>query len=202
MLRDFYFIACFPSFCRLLHFTDKLIWFGKAAHFQTNWQKFRQPGFTVIAKEKKEAKPGWMRATTRHPWQTHRNADGSFRRLRWEILSSVRLECQSALLLRHPRLIEASQRSRAPHQLWKLGSFNELRLSLGSVYTLLKYGSVWEEWAVVFCNCDINVHQCTYIGEGCLLAKPCCWQRLAHFEIWWHEDKHTNFRWRPCLNTL
>ena len=72
---------------------------------------------------------------------THRNADGSYMRLRWEILSSVRLEYQSALL-RHPRLIEASQRSRAPHQVWKLGSFNELRLSLGSVYTLLKYGSV------------------------------------------------------------
>ena len=46
------------------------------------------------------------------------------------VLASVRLESQSALL-RHPRLIEASQRSRAPHQLWKLGSFNELRLSLG-----------------------------------------------------------------------
>ena len=44
MLRDFDFIACFPSFCRLLHFTDKLIWFGKSSHFQTNWQKFRQPG--------------------------------------------------------------------------------------------------------------------------------------------------------------
>ena len=44
MLRDFDFIACFPCFCRLLHFTDKLIWFGKLSHFQTNWQKFRQPG--------------------------------------------------------------------------------------------------------------------------------------------------------------
>ena len=46
MLRDFDFIACFPCFCRLLHFTDKLIWFGKSSHFQTNWQKFRQPGFS------------------------------------------------------------------------------------------------------------------------------------------------------------
>ena len=43
MLRDFDFIACFPCFCRLLHFTDKLIWFGKSSHFQTNWQKFSQP---------------------------------------------------------------------------------------------------------------------------------------------------------------
>ena len=43
MLRDFDFFACFPCFCRLLHFTDKLIWFGKSPHFQTNWQKFRQP---------------------------------------------------------------------------------------------------------------------------------------------------------------
>ena len=46
MLRDFDFIACFPSFCRLLHFTDKLIWFGKSSHFQNNWQKFRQPALT------------------------------------------------------------------------------------------------------------------------------------------------------------
>ena len=43
MLKDFDFIACFPCFCKLLHFTDKLIWFGKSSHFQTNWQKFRQP---------------------------------------------------------------------------------------------------------------------------------------------------------------
>ena len=43
MLRDFDFIACFQCFCRLLHITDKLIWLGKSSHFQTNWQKFRQP---------------------------------------------------------------------------------------------------------------------------------------------------------------